>query len=57
MTAVEKNETTHENTTDNSGFKRVYSITIMKALSDKRGACAAPGGGFFKVCVEIEFIP
>jgi hypothetical protein len=44
MTAVEKNETTHENTTDNSGFKRVYSITVMKALSDKRGACAAAGG-------------
>ena len=44
MAAVEKNETTHESTTDNSGFKRVYSITVMKALSDKRGACAAAGG-------------
>ena len=44
MAAVEKNETTHESTTDSSGFKRVYSITVMKALSDKRGACAAAGG-------------
>ena len=24
LTAVKKNETTHENNTDNSGFKRVY---------------------------------
>ena len=44
MTAVEKNETTHANMTDNSGFKRVYSITVMKVLSDKKGACAAAGG-------------
>ena len=33
MTVVEKNETTHANTTDNSGFKRVYSITITRKLS------------------------